>query len=152
MIYITGDCHSDFHRFSRTIFPEQREMTKSDYVIICGDFGGVWDYHGENEREKNLLDWLEQKPYNKAIEDAQKNQTGVTLSTMHCSKGLEWKHVFIIDCVEGITPFEKAQTIAAVEEERRLFYVAMTRAKEHLYLCTYSERAKKQVKRSRFLA
>ena len=47
MIYITGDTHHDFKRFDKEIFPEQKEMTKDDYVIILGDFGGVWDsnYH-----------------------------------------------------------------------------------------------------------
>ena len=39
MIYITGDCHRNFERFNRSIFPEQQEMTKEDYVIVCGDFG-----------------------------------------------------------------------------------------------------------------
>ena len=43
MIYITGDCHCDFVRFNTENFPEQKEMTKDDYVLICGDFGGVWD-------------------------------------------------------------------------------------------------------------
>lgn len=43
MIYITGDCHGNFERFNASIFPEQNEMTKNDYVIICGDFGGVWN-------------------------------------------------------------------------------------------------------------
>ena len=42
MIYITGDTHGDFRRFSTDIFPEQKEMTKDDFVIICGDFGGIW--------------------------------------------------------------------------------------------------------------
>ena len=42
MIYITGDCHKDFSRFTLENFPEQKQMTKDDYVIICGDFGGVW--------------------------------------------------------------------------------------------------------------
>ena len=41
MIYVTGDCHADFTRFNTKIFPEQYEMTKDDYVIICGDFGGL---------------------------------------------------------------------------------------------------------------
>lgn len=49
MIYITGDTHGDFLRFSMNAFPEQAEMTKEDIVIICGDFGGVWDYSGEYE-------------------------------------------------------------------------------------------------------
>lgn len=40
MIYITGDCHRNFERFNTRNFPEQKEMSKEDYVIICGDFGG----------------------------------------------------------------------------------------------------------------
>ena len=59
MIYVTGDCHQDFRRFNARNFPEQREMTKEDYVIICGDFGGVWNKGGESGEEKHLLDWLE---------------------------------------------------------------------------------------------
>ena len=38
-------------------------MTKEDYVIICGDFGGVWNKEVENKEEKHLLDWLEEKPF-----------------------------------------------------------------------------------------
>ena len=50
MIYITGDTHGEFkYRFNTENFPEQREMTKDDYVIICGDFGGVWDVGWEQE-------------------------------------------------------------------------------------------------------
>nr|WP_300769771.1 metallophosphoesterase [uncultured Acetatifactor sp.] len=63
MIYITGDCHQDFRRFSTRIFPEQKGMTKEDYVIICGDFGGVWNQGVENKEEKHLCDWLEGKPF-----------------------------------------------------------------------------------------
>ncbi len=63
MIYITGDCHGDFRRFNRECFPEQKEMNREDTVIILGDFGGVWDYRGENSNERYWLDWLEKKPY-----------------------------------------------------------------------------------------
>lgn len=63
MIYITGDCHSNFERFNKSIFPEQSEMTKDDYVIICGDFGGVWDKDTESNTEKWWLDWLESKSF-----------------------------------------------------------------------------------------
>ena len=63
MIYITGDCHREFSRFNTQNFPEQYEMTKEDYVIICGDFGGVWDYGKESKEEKHLLDWLDGKPF-----------------------------------------------------------------------------------------
>ena len=61
MIYITGDTHSDFSRFTEENFPIQTEMTKNDYVIICGDFGGVWTFEEESIREKELLDWLDNK-------------------------------------------------------------------------------------------
>ena len=63
MIYITGDCHRQFHRFNMENFPEQREMNKDDYVIVCGDFGGVWDCDKESKEEKYLLDWLEGRSY-----------------------------------------------------------------------------------------
>lgn len=63
MIYITGDTHADFSRFSTNNFPEQKEMTKDDYVIICGDFGGVWTTPDSDRTEKYWLDWLESKPF-----------------------------------------------------------------------------------------
>lgn len=56
------------------------------------------------------------------------------LSTVHSSKGLEWDHVFIINLAEGKFPSSMAQTVEEIEEERRLLYVAATRAKKHLYL------------------
>ena len=65
MIYITGDCHNDFHRFNIENFPEQRNLTKDDYVIICGDFGGIW-YNENNKylkQEKYWLDWLNDRPF-----------------------------------------------------------------------------------------
>lgn len=65
MIYITGDCHSDFRRFSAEVFPEQKEMSKDDYVIICGDFGGIWHQEDSTKikQENYWLDWLEEKPF-----------------------------------------------------------------------------------------
>lgn len=66
MIYVTGDCHADFRRFSSKIFTEQADMTKDDYMIICGDFGGIW-YDGVDttfsRQEKYWLDWLDSKSY-----------------------------------------------------------------------------------------
>ena len=55
MIYLTGDTHSDFARFSTDKFQIQKEMTKNDYVIICGDFGGVWNYISI-EKEEHILE------------------------------------------------------------------------------------------------
>lgn len=60
MIFVTGDTHSDFKRFGTKHFPEQKSMNRSDYVIICGDFGGVWD---DSPEERHWLDWLENKPF-----------------------------------------------------------------------------------------
>ena len=63
-IYITGDTHGDFTRFKEELFPEQANMTKDDYVMICGDFGGVWD---GDERDDEKLDWLESRPFTTAF-------------------------------------------------------------------------------------
>lgn len=63
MIYITGDCHRNFEKFDIDIFPEQKEMTKDDYVIICGDFGGIWDKDASGELETRLLEELENKSF-----------------------------------------------------------------------------------------
>ncbi|MBQ9871439.1 MAG: metallophosphoesterase [Eubacterium sp.] len=63
MVYITGDTHGDVKRFNRVSFPEQRQMTKDDYVIVLGDFGVIWDYKGESRYEKHWLDWLDSKSF-----------------------------------------------------------------------------------------
>ena len=63
MIYITGDTHADFSRFEEGNFPIQNEMTKDDYVIICGDFGGVWTYEMESILEQKNLDWLNSRNF-----------------------------------------------------------------------------------------
>ncbi|MFH2065812.1 MAG: UvrD-helicase domain-containing protein [Pseudomonadota bacterium] len=58
----------------------------------------------------------------------------VTLMTMHAAKGLEFPVVFIAGCEEGFVPYQKKEEKINIDEEKRLFYVAMTRAKEHLFL------------------
>ncbi len=92
MIYITGDTHGPApfgifsvdgfgKRLNTENFPEQKEMTRDDYVIVCGDFGGIWNYdsrydpagssfrekicldHGESKEEKYWLDWLSEKHF-----------------------------------------------------------------------------------------
>lgn len=73
-IYVTGDTHGAkqygfcsvdgfMHRLNIDSFPEQKMMTKDDYVVICGDFGGVWDFKGESPEEKYNLDWLESRNF-----------------------------------------------------------------------------------------
>ncbi len=63
MIYITGDTHGNIKRLSSKNFPEGRTLTKDDFVIICGDFGLIWDYHGETKEERYWLDWLNDRPF-----------------------------------------------------------------------------------------
>jgi DNA helicase II / ATP-dependent DNA helicase PcrA len=57
---------------------------------------------------------------------------GVTLASLHAAKGLEWDHVYLVGCSEGLVPISLADTPAAVDEERRLLYVGITRARESL--------------------
>lgn len=69
MIFVTGDCHGEFQKLSTAAFPEQREMTKDDIVIICGDFGAVWDCDGVSNAEKYWLNWLDEKPFTTVFVD-----------------------------------------------------------------------------------
>ena len=67
--------------------------------------------------------------------DQQDNQDTLTLTTIHQAKGLEWSLVFVIGLTEGMFPHQRSmETEEQIEEERRLFYVAMTRAKNHLLI------------------
>lgn len=85
------------------------------------------------------------------VQNQEKKIEGVSLMTMHSSKGLEFPVVYILDANEGITPHQKAVLEADLEEERRMFYVAMTRAKERLHVCYVQERYGKKQERSRFI-
>lgn len=75
----------------------------------------------------------------------------VTLSTFHGVKGLEYDYVYIIDINEGILPYKKSVLDMDIEEERRLFYVGMTRAKKELTLCHSGQVQNKKMEPSRFL-
>lgn len=75
----------------------------------------------------------------------------VSLHTMHGAKGLEFDTVFIIGANEGTTPYRKAKLSGEIEEERRLFYVAMTRAKKQLVITYTKEKNGKNISSSRFL-
>jgi DNA helicase-2/ATP-dependent DNA helicase PcrA len=79
------------------------------------------------------------------------NSRGVALMTMHSSKGLEYRIVYILDANEGVTPHHKAVLPADLEEERRMFYVAMTRPKERLHINYVRERYSKKQEVSRFV-
>ncbi len=54
MIFITGDCHGKFDKFDLNNFPEQAELTKEDYVLICGDFGGASSHDAQTDYFDNI--------------------------------------------------------------------------------------------------
>ena len=76
---------------------------------------------------------------------------GVVLSTLHRVKGLEYPSVYIINVNEGVIPFRKAVLPEALEEERRLLYVGMTRASRELTMCYVKRQYEKTMEPSRFL-
>ena len=105
---------------------------------------------------KTMEAWFaHMEEYKKKLQEQarqQKNEhQGISLMTMHSSKGLEFPIVFILDANEGITPHRKAVLDADIEEERRMFYVAMTRAKERLHVCYVQERYGRKQDKSRFI-
>lgn len=75
----------------------------------------------------------------------------VQLMTMHAAKGLEFEKVFIIHANEGETPYQKAESKDELEEERRMFYVAMTRAKDELTISYIIDKNGKKCESSRFV-
>ncbi|MDR7000772.1 ATP-dependent helicase [Neobacillus niacini] len=96
---------------------------------------------------------------NKEIKNLSKHFTdAITLTTIHRAKGLEYHTVYVLGAVDGSLPHDFALEsyrngdYSALEEERRLFYVAMTRAKEQLFISVPSNRRGKKANRSRFLA
>lgn len=64
MIFVTGDCHGTYNKFSTKNFPEQKELalTKDDYVIVCGDFGLIWDQE-QSKHELYDINWFDEKPW-----------------------------------------------------------------------------------------
>jgi DNA helicase-2/ATP-dependent DNA helicase PcrA len=112
----------------------------------------------ETSREfKTYEEWfLHIDNYRKELKEQADNRRNkdkdcVAMATMHSSKGLEYQVVFIVDANEGITPHQKAVLQADLEEERRLFYVAVTRAKEYLHVYSVKERYNKELACSRFV-
>ena len=131
-------------------YAEYRRMNAEDLYLVLDELE-------EKAKEfKNYDEWFEhideygeelknQSDKNRKIENA------VELCTMHSAKGLEFERVYIIDAVEGVTPHNKAGLLEDIEEERRLFYVAATRAKKYLKICSVKERFGKPVEISRFV-
>jgi DNA helicase II / ATP-dependent DNA helicase PcrA len=100
-----------------------------------------------------LLDYLEEAALiREDREESEDADSGVSLSTIHASKGLEYQVVFVVGCEENLLPHWKAkETPGEVDEERRLMYVAMTRAENYLYLTSAGYRKGQYNPRSRFV-
>ena len=98
-------------------------------------------------------DFIAHAAQSSALAKQNQNPTGpcVTLSTLHSVKGLEFEKVFIVGVIEDLLPSARSKTLAEIEEERRLFYVGVTRAKKELYVSTLKTRYDKQTDPSRFL-
>lgn len=125
------------------------------------------DYHGIEENDffdileelsdsaadfKTAIDWLcHIEDYKEDLKEKKKqmdhmdDMEGLRLMTFHASKGLEYKIVFILSANEGITPYKKAKTADDLEEERRMFYVAMTRAKDILHISSFQSKSGAEV-------
>ena len=95
---------------------------------------------------EDYTEMLREKEKKKSLD-----QEGVRLMTIHAAKGLEFDSVFLIEANEGSIHYRKAKTEGEIEEERRLFYVAMTRAKELLKICYVKTKNGKEVSPSRFV-
>ena len=108
-------------------------------------------------RTVSVLDFLTRIEELKNIIMNSKDGKGIFLSTIHSAKGLEFKNVFIVDLINGEFPssssldIQKKGEFAEIEEERRVFYVGITRAKENLYLLSYTNRSNSYAPVSDFL-
>ncbi|MGN0155137.1 MAG: ATP-dependent helicase [Lachnospiraceae bacterium] len=116
---------------------ELQEMAKQ-YKTFGDWFEGIDQYRKDLEQHSRL--------------QLKENREGIVVTTMHSAKGLEFDTVFILEANEGMTPYKKAVKPEEIEEERRMFYVAMTRARSHLHIYDVREYYNKELETSRFLA
>lgn len=126
---------------------EQLQEVMKEFEERCKEYrtyqellNHIDSYTRELEKQEN-----NQKAGNKV------DQKKIQLMTMHASKGLEFESVYIIHANEGEIPYQKARTQKELEEERRMFYVAMTRAKDKLNISYILEKSGKSIKPSRFV-
>ena len=119
------------------------------------ELGEILDRLSESAKGMNTLkEWEEYiEEYTRKLEEqaGRQKKEGVQISTLHGAKGLEYDQVYILNVNEGSIPYRKAVLAPAVEEERRLFYVGMTRARKHLTLCYVKKQYEKEREPSRFL-
>ena len=127
-----------------------RKMNAEDLFEVLDEIQmGAKEYASMEDWFRHIREYSEH--LKQQVEQGQKNADGVMMTTMHSSKGLEFNTVFLLDANEEVTPHKKAVKDADLEEERRMFYVAMTRAKEHLHIFSVEDYFSKKLTRSRFV-
>ena len=123
--------------------------------IKTEELGEILDRLSESAKGMNTLkEWEEYiEDYTRKLEEqaGKQKKEGVQILTLHGAKGLEFDRVYILNVNEGSIPYRKAVLAPAVEEERRLFYVGMTRARKFLTLCYVKKQYEKEREPSRFL-
>ena len=119
------------------------------------ELGEIMDRLSESAKGMNTMkEWEEYiEDYTRKLEEqaGKQKKEGVQILTLHGAKGLEFDRVYILNVNEGSIPYRKAVLAPAVEEERRLFYVGMTRARKFLTLCYVKKQYEKEREPSRFL-
>ncbi len=131
-------------------YAAKRQMEPGELLSLADE---IQDSSRQCRDKKEWLDKIERmKTMEKELRKAgQDGKDCVTIATLHGSKGLEFTEVFLIDVNEGFIPYRKASLEAEIEEERRLFYVGMTRAKRKLHLFYVRQRYNRKMEPSRFL-
>lgn len=146
---LRADCQEFFYERLRRVEIELAYAIAREWEILdeasrteeIFAFLNSWIMSNPNGTVKSYLDWL--ATYD--IQDELTEKTDeLTLMTIHAAKGLEWPSVIVAGCNEGILPSKQAAAADEVEEERRLMYVAMTRARDQLILAIRPERQEKE--------
>ena len=131
-------------------YAQYRNLNKDDLYEVLDELqASAKGYNNYEAWELHIQEYTEE--LREKAKKKQENPNAVTLSTMHSAKGLEFKSVFIIDANQGVTPYKKAVLDKDIEEERRLFYVGMTRAIEDLTICSVKELRNKEAEVSQFV-
>ena len=121
--------------FLKKIKEKKAEKSREHYEDLCELLDIIKIFvENKDQKDKSLFAFLQDLPL-KMDREVFDNKDAVSLSTIHCSKGLEFEYVYIIGLQEKIFPLlNKNSPVSDLEEERRLFYVGVTRAKKHLTL------------------